>query len=80
MTLILTLFNYFLIIKENFQHNPNFTYIVRKIYSNNYKIENNFQAPHLLPHPLKSPERIYKPKLDKNLIGVENRNKSLIYQ
>jgi hypothetical protein len=76
----LTLFNliYFLFIYLlNGLNNNNLFYIV---FNNNIKIENDFQGPHLFPKPLKTPENLYMPKLDKNKIGVENKNKSLIYQ
>ena len=37
-------------------------------------------GPHILPKYLSDPVRIYKPKLDRNLIGVENKNRTIIYQ
>ena len=37
-------------------------------------------GPHLLPEYLTQPVRIYKPNLDRNLIGIENRNRTVIYQ
>lgn len=37
-------------------------------------------GPHLLPLFLKNPIRLYLPKLDRNLIGIENRNRIIIYQ
>jgi hypothetical protein len=37
------------------------------------------QAPRLGKNP-PSPVRIYKPNLDRNLIAVENRNRTVIYQ
>lgn len=37
-------------------------------------------GPHILPKFLKKPERVYKPKLDRNLIGIENKNRTVIYQ
>lgn len=37
-------------------------------------------GPHLLPKYLTQPVRIYKPNLNRNLIGVENRNRTVIYQ
>jgi hypothetical protein len=37
-------------------------------------------GPHLKPEYLNEPVRIYKPNLDRNLIGVENRNRTIIYQ
>ena len=37
-------------------------------------------APHIYPKFLNVPVRIYKPNLDRNLIGVENKNHTLIYQ
>lgn len=37
-------------------------------------------GPHILPEFLNKPVRIYKPKLDRNLIGIENRNRTIIYQ
>lgn len=42
---------------------------------------NNFPyGPHLRPIFLKTPLRIYFPKLDRNLIGTENKNRVIIYQ
>lgn len=40
----------------------------------------NHYAPHLLPKFIGKPIRIYKPKLNRNLIGVENRKRTVIYQ
>jgi hypothetical protein len=39
-------------------------------------------GPHILETPeyLTQPVRIYKPNLDRNLIAVENRNRTVIYQ
>ena len=37
-------------------------------------------GPHIFPSFLKEPVRIYKPKLDRNLIGIENKNRTIIYQ
>ena len=37
-------------------------------------------GPHILPEYLTQPVRIYKPNLDRNLIAVENRNRTVIYQ
>jgi hypothetical protein len=37
-------------------------------------------GPHLLPEYLRKPVRVYKPKLDRNLIGIENKGRTLIYQ
>jgi len=37
-------------------------------------------GPHLLPEYLTQPVRIYKPNLNRNLIGVENRGRTVIYQ
>ncbi len=37
-------------------------------------------GPHILPEFLNKPVRTYKPKLDRNLIGIENRNRTIIYQ
>jgi hypothetical protein len=37
-------------------------------------------GPHILPEFLNKPVRIYKPNLDRNLIGIENRNRTIIYQ
>jgi hypothetical protein len=37
-------------------------------------------GPHLRPVYLSTPVRLYKPKLDRNLIGVENRKRTIIYQ
>ena len=35
---------------------------------------------HLVPKFLAKPLRVYAPKLKRNLIGVENRNRTVIYQ
>jgi hypothetical protein len=43
-------------------------------------------GPHIFPAAkqgevfLKKPVRIYQPNLDRNLIGIENRNRTIIYQ
>ena len=37
-------------------------------------------GPHLIPKFLTEPLRVYMPKLNRNLIGVENRNRTVIYQ
>jgi heme/copper-type cytochrome/quinol oxidase subunit 1 len=37
-------------------------------------------GPHILPEFLNKPVRIYQPNLDRNLIGIENRNRTIIYQ
>ena len=37
-------------------------------------------GPHLFPEFLTEPVRIYKPNLNRNLIGVENRGRTIIYQ
>jgi heme/copper-type cytochrome/quinol oxidase subunit 1 len=37
-------------------------------------------GPHLRPVYFSAPIRLYKPKLDRNLIGVENRKRTIIYQ
>jgi len=37
-------------------------------------------GPHIFPVYFALPVRIYKPNLDRNLIAVENRNRSVIYQ
>jgi group I intron endonuclease len=37
-------------------------------------------GPHNLPEYLTQPVRVYKPNLDRNLIAVENRNRTVIYQ
>jgi hypothetical protein len=39
-----------------------------------------YYGPHLLPEYLGNPIRIYPPKLNRNLIGVENRKRTVIYQ
>lgn len=41
---------------------------------------NIIYGPHISPIYLNKPVRVYKPKLDRNLIGTDNRNKTLIYQ
>ena len=35
---------------------------------------------HLVPKFLTEPLRVYTPNLNINLIGIENRNKTVIYQ
>ena len=37
-------------------------------------------GPHIFPVYVSQPLRIYKPNLDRNLIAVENRNRTVIYQ
>lgn len=37
-------------------------------------------GPHVNPIVLGDPVRIYKPKLDRNKIGIENKNRTIIYQ
>lgn len=37
-------------------------------------------GPHLLPECLTQPVRVYKPNLNRNLIGIENRGRTVIYQ
>ena len=37
-------------------------------------------GPHLKPKFLTEPLRLYMPNLDRNLIGVDNRNRTVIYQ
>lgn len=37
-------------------------------------------GPHLLPNFLTKPVRIYKPNLNRNLIGTDNRKRTVIYQ
>jgi hypothetical protein len=39
-------------------------------------------GPHIASQPkiLNKPVRIYEPKLERNLIGLENRNRTIIYQ
>ena len=37
-------------------------------------------GPHLVPKFLTKPLRLYMPNLNRNLIGVENRNRTVIYQ
>ena len=37
-------------------------------------------GPHLIPKFLTEPLRVYMPKLNRNLIGLENRNRTVIYQ
>ena len=40
----------------------------------------NYNGPHLLPKFLTKPVRIYSPNLNRNLIGVQNRKRTIIYQ
>ena len=37
-------------------------------------------GPHITPNFLTKPVRIYKPNLDRNRIGIENKNRTVIYQ
>lgn len=37
-------------------------------------------GPHILPNDFNQAKRIYKPNLNRNLIGVENRERTIIYQ
>ena len=37
-------------------------------------------GPHILPEFLTEPVRVYKPNLNRNFIGVENRNRTVVYQ
>jgi cytochrome c oxidase subunit 1 len=37
-------------------------------------------GPHILPEYLHKPVRLYKPNLDRNLIGIENKERTIIYQ
>lgn len=37
-------------------------------------------GPHISPNFLNEPVRLYKPNLDRNKIGIENKNRTLIYQ
>ena len=39
-----------------------------------------YYGPHLNPNFLKDPIRLYKPNLNRNLIGIENRKRTIIYQ
>jgi group I intron endonuclease len=51
------------------------------IYSLNCIIINSKPyGPHILPKYLNKPVRVYKPNLDRNLIGTDNRNRTVIYQ
>jgi heme/copper-type cytochrome/quinol oxidase subunit 1 len=77
MTLFYTLSLLFICLLKEL-NNKKLSYTI--VFNNSKKIENNIQGPHLFPQPLKTPEKLYMPKLDKNKIGVENRNKALIYQ
>ena len=52
---------------------------------NTYKLYSTIKpgiayAPHLVPKFLTEPLRIYTPNLNINLIGVENKNRTVIYQ
>jgi hypothetical protein len=52
-----------------------------KLAKNIYPTKVNIPSgPHLLPEYLCKPVRVYKPKLDRNLIGIENKGRTLIYQ
>ncbi|RHW30416.1 hypothetical protein D1B31_23705 [Neobacillus notoginsengisoli] len=37
-------------------------------------------GPHILPEFLNKPVRVYKPNLDRNKIGIENKERTIIYQ
>nr|YP_010041362.1 GIY-YIG endonuclease [Pisolithus microcarpus]QPA36139.1 GIY-YIG endonuclease [Pisolithus microcarpus] len=37
-------------------------------------------GPHIFPEFLNKPVRVYKPNLDRNLIGIENKERTIIYQ
>nr|QXM15404.1 GIY endonuclease [Leucoagaricus naucinus] len=37
-------------------------------------------GPHISPKFLNNPVRVYKPKLDRNKIGIENKGRTIIYQ
>ncbi|KIN92629.1 hypothetical protein M404DRAFT_172884, partial [Pisolithus tinctorius Marx 270] len=37
-------------------------------------------GPHILPEYFNKPVRVYKPNLDRNLIGIDNKNRTIIYQ
>jgi heme/copper-type cytochrome/quinol oxidase subunit 1 len=37
-------------------------------------------GPHILPKYLNNPVRVYKPNLDRNKIGIDNKNRTVIYQ
>jgi hypothetical protein len=39
-----------------------------------------YYGPYLNPKFLKDPIRLYQPNLNRNLIGVENRKRTIIYQ
>ena len=39
-----------------------------------------FFGPHISPIYLAKPVRLYKPNLDRNLIGIENKTRTIIYQ
>jgi len=59
--------------------------IETKIFYNNLLIMTcvhgaNYYGPYLLPNFLGNPLRIYLPILNRNLIGVENRKRTVIYQ
>lgn len=48
--------------------------------SNIPKILRKVIGPHIKPEFLKYPIRVYYPNLDRNIIGIENRNRAVIYQ
>jgi cytochrome c oxidase subunit 1 len=56
-----------------------FTHIIytSNFYSTRTRIP---MGPHLVPKFLTEPLRVYTPKLNRNLIGVDNRNRTIIYQ
>jgi hypothetical protein len=43
-----------------------------------FKVQYN--GPHLVPKFLNKPIRVYSPNLNRNLIGVQNRKRTIIYQ
>ena len=64
----------YFIIEEIYLKN-NFTSVISSLV-----IVTPFYGPHLLPIFLGQPSRIYTPNLNRNLIGLENRKRTVIYQ
>jgi hypothetical protein len=65
------------IIEEIFINNNLLSTLEMKII---YVTTSTYYGPHMFPKFLSNPVRIYPPNLNRNLIGVENRNRTVIYQ
>jgi group I intron endonuclease len=61
------------------EKNPNYEVFTGLIFSlSQFVLVPN--GPHINPKILNKPVRIYTPKLDRNLVGIENKNRTIIYQ